>query len=251
LTLASGAGGAPPLPEPPDTSVIDELLAMVGNQQFRAVAQKSEVLHFNIQEWNSIGESRGHREVEWEKLNRLLRHGDSIQEALAIRAQRDALLSGRLLLALPDPIAPLLEELCSLLRSAVLVEVSNVNATYEVEMERLEESQEWGRLEIGPRELILGDVGLVKWDLPVVATDDRLLESLDSVSLEAWSERRQALPAKAAAVRIAAAKKLEPKSVTVKLTSATIRTESDVNSYPEELRSELIKHVNAGETVII
>ena len=44
---------------------------------------------------------------------------------------------------------------------------------------------------------------------------------------------------------------VEPKSVTVKPASATIKTESDVDQYLAAFRQQLMQHVSANETVII
>ena len=86
---------------------------------------------------------------------------------------------------------------------------------------------------------LLADAELRPIAAPAVATDDDLLATLDAVSLASWRERRQALPAKAAAARAAAAKRLEPKSVAVKPPSATLKTADDVDAYLAQLREIL------------
>ena len=78
-----------------------------------------------------------------------------------------------------------------------------------------------------------------------------LLEALDFVSLTSWRERHQALAAKAAGARAAAAKQLEPRSVVVKPPTATIKTPGDVETYLARLREILMGHVDAEETVIL
>ena len=75
--------------------------------------------------------------------------------------------------------------------------------------------------------------------------------ALDEVPLSSWRERRQAIPAKVAAARQAAAKKLEPKSVSVTPTPATLRTPAEVEAYITALRERLMQHIADGETVII
>ena len=44
---------------------------------------------------------------------------------------------------------------------------------------------------------------------------------------------------------------LEPKSVSVTLTSATLRTQAEVDAYLAALRERLLRHITDGETVII
>jgi hypothetical protein len=98
---------------------------------------------------------------------------------------------------------------------------------------------------------VLKDAALTPIEDPVINTDDELLKVLDSTSLSALKERSQALPAKVSAARAAASRRIEPKSVTLKPASATIKTETEVDTYIYVLREELIQHVNAGETIII
>ena len=65
---------------------------------------------------------------------------------------------------------------------------------------------------------------------PALSTDDDLLASLDATPVGSWIERRQAISPKVAEARELAAKKLEPKSVTVKPKSATLKTAPEVES---------------------
>jgi hypothetical protein len=84
-----------------------------------------------------------------------------------------------------------------------------------------------------------------------LSTDEQVLSASDSAPLGTWMERRQALSRKVAEARELAAKKLEPKSVTVRPRSATLKTPGDVDAYVDGLRGELMEHINAGETVIV
>ena len=101
------------------------------------------------------------------------------------------------------------------------------------------------------RERFLEQAALVPTAEPALSTDEELLAALDATPINSWKERRQALPEKAGTARELAAKQLEPKSVTVKPNPATIKTETEVDEYLEELRAQLMTHVDAGETVII
>jgi hypothetical protein len=249
--LAARSGGPAPLPAEPDTAHLDGLTSLAGNQQFRAVAEAAEQLRQDIGVWTAATDQRAQREAAWAKLNRLLEHAISLDEASAVRSQRDAVLSNRLLLDDPDPVSPLIEQLCAALRSAVTVAVTALSAAHAAELAELEASAEWRSLDPTTRATLIEQAGLVAPSAPATGADDELLKALDAVPLAGWNERRQALPAKAAAARAAAAKKLEPKSVTVKPASATLKTESDVDGYLSALRARLIEHVAAGETVII
>ena len=251
LDLAERAGGAAPLPAAPDTAHVQSLVALAGNQQFRAVAEIAEQLHQNIGVWSIVVQQRASREASWVELDRFLVHAAGLAGTDSIRAQRDAILASRLLLEDPDPVAPLTTALCAALRSALSVAVEAVSLAHTHELKHLEASSEWQELSAQDRSDLLLREGLTPVDVPPMATDDELLKALDATPLSGWKEREQALPVKSATVRAAAARKLEPKSVQLKPASATIKTEPDVDAYVSALRERLMEHVAADETVII
>lgn len=137
------------------------------------------------------------------------------------------------------------------MRTAVAEAAQEAQSAHGAAIEEVEQSAEWPELDAATREALVADAGLRPIATPDVATDDQLLAALDSVSLAAWRERRQALPAKAAAARGAAAKLLQPKSVEVKAPHATLRTADEVEAYLANLCQILMGHVDSGETVIL
>jgi hypothetical protein len=168
-----------------------------------------------------------------------------------MKAQHDAIEADRLLMHAPDPVAPLIKELADALRGALVDAAKGAKEDQEKALADIEASAEWQRLDPADREPILAASGLSAAAVPAVGSDDELLKALDATSLNAWAERRQAIPAKVATARAAVAKKLEPKSVTVNAPAATLRTEADVDAYLAELREQLLRHVTNGETIVI
>ncbi|MGI8729723.1 MAG: hypothetical protein ACR2LK_06970 [Solirubrobacteraceae bacterium] len=248
--LAHNAGGAAPLPVPPSTEHLDSLAALPGNEQFRAVAAAAPELEHDLGEWAQARERRAGREAVWAKLGRLLAHADGLDAADYIRTQRDAIFASRLLLAVPDPIAPLIAQLGDALRAAVDTAAREAQSAHAAVIDELGQSAEWQQLDAAARGQLLANAELRPIAAPAVASDDELLAALDSVSLVSWRERRQALPAKAAAARSVAAKLLEPKSVAVTPPNATLKTPDDVDAYLTQLREILMSHI-PGETVIL
>lgn len=251
LDLAARAGGPPPLPEAPDTSHLDGIAALAGNQQVRAVAQHAEQLRQDIKAWSAASEQRAAREQAWQTLDRLLSHATSLDVAQSIRTQRDAIETGRQLMDDPDPIAPLVKDLSDALRAAVTDAATGARDDQEKAVVDIESTAEWQKLDPVDRAPLLVAAGLTASAVPAVGSVDELLKALDTTPLSAWAERRQAIPAKVASARAAAAKKLEPKSVTVSPPSATLRTEVDVDGYISKLRQQLLEHIADGETIII
>jgi hypothetical protein len=251
LDLAARAGGPSPLPEPPETSHLDGIAALAGNQQVRAVAQHAEQLRQDINTWSAAGAQRADREAAWRTLNRLVVHAATLEVAASIKAQRDAIEADRLLMHDPDPVAPLIKELSDTLRAAALDAAKSAKETQEKALADIEASAEWQQLGPADREPILTASGLTAVNVPSVGSDDELLKALDATPLSAWAERRQAIQAKVATARAAAAKKLEPKSVRVIAPAATLRTKPEVDAYLAELRERLLQHIANDETIII
>lgn len=251
LDLAAHAGGAPPLPEPQDTAHLQGIAALAGNQQVRAVAEHAEQLRQDIKTWSVAGEQRAQREAAWSTLDRLLLHAVQLEVGPPVKAQRDAIQAGRLLMASPDPVSPLIKDLCNALRAALQQVAVGAIEDQAKAVKDLEASAEWQQLDAADRDAVLASAGLTTVSSPALGSDTELLKALDETPLSSWKERRQAIPAKVAAVRAAAAKRLEPKSVSVTATPATLRTPAEVEAYITALRERLMQHITDGETVII
>lgn len=249
--LAANAGGPPPLPEAPDTAHLDGFAALAGNQQFREVAKHAEQLRQDITTWSAADERRTAREAGWASLQRLLFHAASLEAASEISAQRDAIMASRQLLSDPDPVTPLVEDLCDTLRAAVTAAADALSAAREAALAELVATPEWNQLQKADQDYLLTMVGLTPVEAPPIASESELLKTLDALPLTAWAERRQAVTAKAAEARAAAAKKLEPNAVSLKLPSATLKSSEDVDNYLQSIRATLVSHVASGETVII
>lgn len=250
--LATAAGGPAPLPEPPSTSHLEGLEALAGNQQFRAVAESAEPLRQDVNIWTAARDKRPSRESSWAKLDRLLDHAVGLDETSEVKAQRDAILTSRLLLDDPDPVTPLIDQLCTALRTAFTASLETVRNAYDTELEALRSSDGWTQLDDDQRARVLSVSRLSPPDGMDVSSNEQLLAALSSHPLQSLQELVHALPAKAQAARKAIAEIIDPEPTvaTVKPPSATLKTEADVDTYLAGLRSELMKHIDAGDTVI-
>jgi hypothetical protein len=105
--------------------------------------------------WTAEVEQCAEREAEWARLNRLLNHAQKLDGSVAVTAQRDAIMANRLLLSEPDPVAPLVSSLTSMLREAVTAEVAVLAASYKAALAALESSVEWKQLDSDSRSELL------------------------------------------------------------------------------------------------
>ncbi len=249
--LAHRAGGPPPLPEPPDTDHLDALLALGGNQRFRAVADDHDRLSSDLERWRAADQQREKRESEWLDLQRLLRHAEGLPIAAEVSPSVTAIREGRQLLDDPDPIAPLLAELTAALREAVTRHAEQLADGQHQAVADLEAWDEWSKLDPADREDIIVDAKLVAAESPDVSTEAKLLEALDGTPLSAWQDRISLVPGRRNQARQRAAKQLEPESVAVAAPSATIKDDKDLDNYVEELRARVQPHLDAQKTVIL
>ena len=249
--LAGRAGGAPPLPPPPDTDHLDALLALGGNQRFRAVADDHEPLAGDLERWTTADRQREKREVAWQQLERLLRHADGLPIAASVMPAVAAVREGRQLLDDPDPTVPILHDLVQALRSEVLERAERLAQAQQNAVTELKAWTEWSKLEAADRDTILADAQLVSSDPPDVGTESRLLDALDAMPLRAWDDRINLVPGRRDQARQRAAKLLEPESISVTLPSATIKTTAELDAYVDGLRARVQPHLEENRTVIL
>jgi hypothetical protein len=249
--LAAHAGGAPPLPEAPDIDHLDALLALAGNQRFRQVADDHERISADLERWRAAAARREKRETAWRDLGRLLRHADGLTVTEIVTPAVAAIRAGRQLLDEPDPVAPLLTELVTALRAEVTQRAQQLADAQRAAVAGLEAWPEWNKLDPADRDAIVAEAKLVPAPRPDVSTESKLLESLDAVPLNAWTDRITLVDSRRDQARQRAAKKLEPKSVEVKPPAATFKPGDDPTHYFDQLRALVQSHLDVGTTVII
>ena len=245
------SGGAPPLPEPPDTDHISALQALGGNQLFRAVADDRNQLSDNLKLWSSAADQRAKREKAWDNLLRLRRHVEDLDVAGKVDPAIDAIHVARQLLDELDPVTPLLDDVTAALRAELQAKLDELSAAQQAAIGELEQWPDWSRLDERERRSILEDSQLAPVDSPATATDGELLDALDAKPLSAWEDRISMVPGRRDQVRGKAAKRLEPESVTVTLPSTTIKSEAELDAFVDDLRAAVLEHVKAGKTVIL
>jgi hypothetical protein len=249
--LAAAAGGPAPLPAPPDTADLDALLALGGNQQFRAVAAAGAGLRARLEQWQSAAARRGKREERWRYLQRLLGHAAAqaiaTEATLAVQGIRD----GRQLLDDPDPVPPLIDRIETVLRSEVADRAKRYAEAQRRAVIELESSAAWAELESPDRDSILSSAQLVPIAPPDLTSDTALLTALDGTGLDTWEERIELVSSRLNLARQRAAQLLEPESVPVPLPPATLRSADDLASYVDALRALVQPHLDAGRTVVL
>jgi hypothetical protein len=239
LELADAAGADAPCPEKPDTTTVREIKALTGNEQLAKLYDEREALTQKITAWNKTAKAIQERLPKWECLNGLAAHASKLPEAEDTRQQIKTIENERLLLADPDPVAPLSEKLTDLLRQKLTALHAAYKQAHQDGIVTLEATEAWAMITEQDRQSILARNGLTAVPGIKVGTEAELVGSLNNLSLEMWQANSDALPQRFQKAQREAAKLIEPKVVYVTLPSATIRNEEELEAWLVKVKTHL------------
>jgi len=114
----------------------------------------------------------------------------------------------------------------------------------------LEASQPWKAIKATDRARILGELGLEQPAALKAGSDEELLMALNASPLPSWRDRTHALSERFNEALKRAAQLLEPKTQTIKLHSATLKTPEDVKTWLAEQEKEMLKALKDGPIII-
>lgn len=248
--LAASAGGDAPLPARPATTDLDALRALAGNEQLAAILKIYTDLEKCLKDWKALGDLAAKRLPAWETLAAFMRHAASLPEAEALQKEADAIVAERRLLDDADPVPEVHHAVVKALRAAVKAAHGEFETVYDREMGILTENENRKRLNKGQQQQILGDCGIAAVPALSIGDDVALQRSLDEVTLGSWRTKTDALPQQFRNAALAAAKLLEPKAQSVRLSSGTLKTPEDVKAWLAEIEKDLLAKLKKGPIVI-
>lgn len=250
-SLAREAGGDPPLPERPSTAHLADLLSQAGNERFVAVYEQRERLKGEFDAWSAAKAAVAARLPRWLLLTRLLEHAHSLPVYEQVAPQVEAIRANRALLAEPDPVPTLLDQVTAALRERLHALRSELEQAQQASRRALGEAPAWRQIAEEQRAYILRHCSLDELPAVSLGTTEDLLRTLDAVPLEVWQTRIDAVATQADRAREEAAKLLAPKAKRVHAPSATLRTRDEVLAYLAAWQRELLDHVEQGTPVIV
>jgi hypothetical protein len=224
----------------------------VGNEQYAAVVEERENLIRLSKAWTTARPKKDERLPRWLTLQQLQSHAAGLTVAQEVGPDIQAILTNRTLLDDPDPLQPLLNRLADALRQA-LHEVHNTyQETFKQGTAGLSRLPAWKDLTDEQRQSVLFQTGVSTQAAgPKVSTEEELLTSLNAAPLESWKSRTAALTSQFEQASLLSARLLEPEAVQVRLPSATIKNEAELEAYFDKLRVEVQKQLNDGHPVIL
>lgn len=249
--LRNDAGGEAPLPERPDGSHIQKLLELSGNEQAFEIYNLRVQLMGEMNEWNKRADEIRKRKPRWDRVMKLLEHAKSIAQEGSIKPQLDAIKLNGCLLENPDPLSPLMDMLTDNLRMALQQTYVKYTQSFNRLKQGLELEQAWKKLPPNEQIEIYGALNLVEVSLPPVGTEVELLDALEDRSFGDWDNLADALPQRFNRALLEAVKKTTPQAVQVSFPKRTLNSESEVEKYLAEVKSIIMKHIAAGNPVVM
>lgn len=252
-SLAEAAGGDAPLPAPPSLEAIRDLEGEAGNPLVVRLAGAKDDLKASAELWRVLSQRIPGRRQQWEVAQRLLRHASSLAEHGSGAATLAAVADSRSLLAEPDPVAPVAAALTDALRSALTTEVGDYADSRKTALDELTRSPVWETLTTERRAEIIREVGLADGHEPPLGTTSELLATLDNWPLGDWRVRIDALRTQAGKALELAARASASRTIVVKPPHVVIKPgdDAEVDDYLDKLKTEIVGHLDAGDTVVI
>jgi len=247
--LSRRAGGPPPAPEPPQAPDVTSLEGLQGNDLLFALFEKQESLRGKIQEWKKTASSIERRLPAFQVSERLIQHGQSLPEFDSHVATLAAIRKNRSLLDDPDPLAPLLKDAGGALRTAVTAAHTLYQQVLTAEREKLEDQSAWKALPNTRREALLASADLKGRPMPVIGSDNELLQALDASTLSAWRTQTDALSTRFDRVLMTVIQESKPKARRIALPSATLTKESEVDDWLKEVRNVVVPALGDGPII--
>jgi hypothetical protein len=248
--LAGQAGGDPPLPAKPNMTHLDDLRALVGNEQLIAILHQHDMVEQQIKAWATLAELAAKRTPAWETLYLLLKHTRHVPEAAELTQQAEAVCDERRLLDPTDLVPNIRKAATDLLRSAVTTAHHTFEQVYAHHMSALEASHHWQTLLDEQRRQILTTEGVAAVPHLAVGNEADLLRVLEQTPLPNWKIKTDALPHQFATAALAAAKLLEPKTQHVHLSSPPLTSIDDIKAWLLQTEEQLVMRLADGPIVI-
>ena len=252
--LAARAGGKAPLPQVPDTRFVEDLSHLTGNEQLAAILAAKGEIDTALKGWTALADRVEGRQRAWDLAVAFCRHAEGeLEIAEEARAQLDAVMEQRALLADTDHVAPCLTKLVGALRGELAERHRELEEAVTGASDTLAGDATWTKLDGAVQTAILRREGLERPAPLSVETNEALKRTLDARRLAAWRSQIDAVPERLARALEEAAKKSKgkgPPAVTVKIRPVTLSDEPAVQRWVLEHEKKLTEAVRKGPVIV-
>jgi len=245
-SLAAAAGGLSPAPMPPAVTAIEAVEAQSGNAQLLEVYNRADELSGLAKLWKKTAEDIAQRQPVWSQLSDLLKHSKTLGPHAELKAEADAILAQRSLLAEPDPVRPLRDKAADLLRQALNARLVDYTQAHQKREAQLSADADWLKLSDAQRSELSAKHSLKSLPSVETGTPEQLQDALDDCDLEHWASKTQALPSRFDAARHAAVQLLKPNVVHVSIPRRTLNDESELKLWLAEVQALIEAKLKSG-----
>ena len=250
LALAQSAGGAAPKPETPDTQDVRALQLISGNAQLLKIHEQRDVLAEKHGAWKKNADAIGKRWPAWERLLELHGFAAGLPEAAVCAASISAITDNRGLLAEPDQVPELSQQLTGALRNALATLQDDVAAAFKTGHETLARSAVWSRLTDDQRSALAATCQLAIPQMQSAGTVDEILIALRSSTLQDRRNLLDAVPQRFARALDEASRLLEPKAQRLSLPGATIHSVAELDEWLKMVREQVVARLDDGPVIL-
>jgi hypothetical protein len=140
----------------------------------------------------------------------------------------------------------LTQQLVSKLRDAIQFHVQAYQNRYAECLAQLQTDSYWQQLNEQQQSAILGKRKLLTQAQPVLNDAEAIIDSLNEVSLEQWTDRTESLGSKFDSSRMEAVQLLQPKLQRISLPRKTFETKADVDTWLAAVKQQILDKINDG-----
>lgn len=243
--------GPAPLPAVSEPAAVRAVREAAGNGRIVALIQGHPEIGDHLQSLRRMAEVRPHREREFGLAQDLARAGAGSVDLGGVEKDLQAVVANRSLLDEHDPVGSALQLLAERLRDALLREREAFAVAFKETRAELERDAAVVALEPGHRARLLAEHGVSPGERPDLDSTEALSQELRRAPLASWPDRRDALVQRAARVREEAARLATPTAKTVRIESATIRSEAELDTYLAALTNHLHAELQQHGAIVI
>jgi hypothetical protein len=248
--LAKRAGGDAPAPVTPSMTVINKLLGLSGADLLVAIAAQADELKALWDAWNKQASQLAARFPAWQVAQRLAAQGSGLPAIADARLQLKAIESGRSLLNEPDPVAPVVAVMTTALRAGLHAASEAHAGAVAVALKQLDSESLWKKLDPSQCSSILETHSIAVPSKPNVGTGEELLAALEATSLDARQNMAPLVAARVSSALAQAVKLVTPSARRFAIAPVTLTTGTDVETWLEARRTELLEGIKAGPVIL-
>jgi len=250
LALAALAGGPAPQPEIPDTFAVRALQQISGNAQLHEIHLQKDDLSAKLASWKKYADGIAKRWPAWERLLTFQTFATGLPEAASCSTSITAIITGRTLLAEPDPVPELTKQLTAALRVAVGTLQDNLAAAFKTGDAKLAASHVWNELSDDQRMTLINDHQLTPPPKAAIGSDDEILVALRARSVTDRHNLLDAMPQRYARALEEAGRLANPAAVRIMLSSAIVNNLAELEQWLDRVRQQVEAQLKNGPVIL-